>query len=200
MNREIELEYQVTLEDYLDGNQAITKEIFDNSWLLRTLPFFLVFFGLFCIFLGFIWFNQSSVNTLVLNLAEIDQTSETDAMLEVVGGILCLMLAPIFYLLRQTKSIVNSKSKGWQKFWEQNSVMGEARTLKANELSLTLESQTLNITFEWSALTKVLEGELVLVLCLFTGETKMLPKRMFTSEVQMNEFRQLLDRHLKKVQ
>jgi hypothetical protein len=63
MDTSIELEYQITLEEYLDCKRAITESRFNTLlfiWLFKIIiPSFLVFTGLVCLVWGLLSFYPS---------------------------------------------------------------------------------------------------------------------------------------------
>jgi hypothetical protein len=210
MEEAIELEYQVKLEDYLDGNQAIIQYNHRKKWIswltIEVFAVVTIAFGIFYVFLGILELNSLSIswlNHLLLDWLEIDRSynfSTIDRITIIFLGCFCSMLGIFLGLMARPKFNSKLYSIGWKKFWQKYPIQGEARKLKVSEFNLTIKSQTLNINCQWSSLTRFIEGELVFVLFWFTGETKILPKRMFTSETQLNEFRELLDRNINKHQ
>jgi hypothetical protein len=210
MEEAIELEYQVTLEDYLDGNKAIIQYNHQKKWIswltIEVFAIVTIACGIFYIFLGILELKSLGIpwlNHLLLDWLEINSSynfSTTDRIFFILFGCFWLVSGVFLGLMARPNFSSKLHSIGWKKSWQKYPIQGEARKLKVSELGLNLESQTLNINCQWSSLTRILEGDLVFVLFLFTGETKMLPKRMFTSEAQIEEFRELLDRHVNKNQ
>jgi hypothetical protein len=126
-----------------------------------------------------------------LLLVQFKTATEVDRIITTVIGCLGLILGIVcFFWMKEL--FVRLNLLGLQKSWQKYPIMGEKRKLIFKESGLILESDTFKINCQWNALTEVVEGKSVFVLRLFTGETKMIPKRIFTSENQLNEFCRLL--------
>lgn len=199
----IQLDYQITLPEYIDGGQTVHRAKLANPWVLwslfRGLPVFGVLSAFLSLWMGIFALNYPSgteINNPLLVWMGFDQLSGDDATTYIVLGCMGLLAAIIFpvfirpnFLVRQTRS--------YEQTWQKNPLMGECRTLTATEIGLNLKSESFQITCEWSTLTRVVESRMVFMLYWFTGESKMISKQCFTSEDALNQFRELVRQNVK---
>jgi hypothetical protein len=200
MEDAIELEYQVTLEDYLEANKAVIKNNFSKPWIswgiLKLLPASIAISGLsFILFsvLLLVNFNDDYINHLLSNWFGIKKLYTFDEITLLIFGCLLVVLAIVFILFFTSEFVCKFKSKQWENSWQNNLNVAEIRKITIDNTGLNLESDAFNITCQWAAITRFIESESVFVLYLFTGERKIVPKRIFINEDTINKFRDLLE-------
>jgi YcxB-like protein len=200
----IQLDYQITLPEYIDGGQTIHRAKLTNPWILwgffRGLPVFLLLSAVLSLCMGIFALNHPSgaeVNNPLLVWMGFDQLSGDDATTYIVIGCVGLLISIIFPVLARPNVIVHMGRTNYEQTWEKNPLMGECRTLTTTEAGLDLKSESFQITCEWATLTRVVESQMVFILYWFTGEAKMISKQCFTSEDALNQFRELVQKHVK---
>jgi YcxB-like protein len=198
----IQLDYQIALPEYIDGNQAMYRANLTRSWviwLFRGLPVLTLLSALPMLWTGIFVLNHPSgavSNNPILVWMEFDQLSRNDAITYVVLGCLGLLASIGFPIFLRPNFMVQAQTKNYEQTWQKNPLMGELRTLTATEIELSLKSESLQITLEWATLTRVVESQMVFVLYWFTGEGKMVSKQCFTGEDALNQFRELVRQHV----
>jgi YcxB-like protein len=200
----IQLDYQITLPEYIEGNQAVYKAKLSRPWLLwglfRALPVLMLLSGVLMLWTGIFALTHisgiESSNPLLISMG-VNQLSEDDATIYVVFGCISLAAFIVYPLFLRPNFIVKMGRTNYEQTWQKNPLMGECRTLTATEAGLDLKSESLQITWEWATLTRVVESQMVFILYWFTGEGKMISKQCFSSEDALNQFRELVRQNVK---
>jgi YcxB-like protein len=199
----IQLDYQLTLSEYIDGSQAVYKANLTKPWvlwgLLRGLPVLTLLSALFFLWTGIFALNYTSdteINNSLLVLMGVEQLSRNDAITFVVLGCISLLASISLPIVLRPNFIIQAQRKRYEQIWQKNPLMGEYRTLTVTEIGLDLKSESLQINSEWSTLTRVVESQMVFVFYWFTGEAKMISKQYFPNEEELNQFRELIRRQV----
>jgi YcxB-like protein len=200
----IQLDYQITLPEYIEGNQAVYKAKLSRPWLLwglfRALPVLMLLSGVLMLWTGIFALTHTSgieSSNPLLVWMEVDRLSEDDATTYVVLGCISLAVSIMYPVFLRPNFIVKMGRTNYEQTWQKNPLMGECRTLTATEAGLDLKSESLQITWEWATLTRVVESQMVFILYWFTGEGKMISKQCLSSEDALNQFRELVRQNVK---
>lgn len=176
----MELKYPIVLEDHLDAHQASLEYNFSRPWvrwgLLRGLPTFLI------------------VSSLYFFLSDYSYLSDLDLVVLQIFSYLNLLVGVLLPFLMRPKVIASSfcNRRERDRAWQNTPSMREARTVIATENGLTIKGETWETFWKWKACHCFFETEQGFLLCFFSRETKFFPKRIFNSEAQIDEFRELL--------
>jgi YcxB-like protein len=199
----IQLNYQITLPEYIDGSQSIHRAKLTNPWVLwglfRALPVLGLLSAFTMLWTGIFVLNHPSgtvSNNPILVWMEFDRLSRNDAITYVVIGCLSLLASISFPTFLRPTLIVQAQTKKYEQTWQKNPLMGECRTLTVTKSGLSLTSESFQISCEWATLTRVVESQMVFMLYWFTGEMKMISKQCFTSEDALNQFRELVQQNI----
>jgi hypothetical protein len=176
----MELKYPIVLEDHLDAHQASLEYNFSRPWvrwgLLRILPIFLI------------------VSSLYFFLSDYSYLSDLDLVVLQVFSYLNLLGGVLLPFLLRPKVIASSpfRRRERDRAWQNTPIMREARTITATENGLTIKGETWETFWKWNACHYFFETEQGFLIRFFSGESRFFPKRIFNSEAQIYEFRQLL--------
>jgi hypothetical protein len=201
----IQLDYQLTLPEYIDGAQTIHKVKLMNPWVLwgifRVMPILTLLASILFLWTGIAILTLPTSNEIMNSLLiwmEANQASQGDEKYYLALGFIGLLISGIFPVFIRSNAIVRSHKTTHEKAWHKNSLMGEYRTLTASVTEFSLKSESFHVTGEWSTLTRVIESPMVFVFFSFTGESRMISKQSFPSEDSLNQFRDLVKQHVKK--
>jgi hypothetical protein len=199
----IQIDYRITLSEYIDGSQAINRIALENPWMLwgifRGLPVLTVLLAFVSLWLGVYLLGHPELTNDVLTLSGLEQLS-VDATTFVVCGLIGLLLAICFaaYLrpgaITKNRRMIDESEQKWQK----DLLMGESMMLTVTDSGLSLMSESLQINCEWNALTRVVESQMVFVFYWFTGESRMVSKQFFASKDSVDQFRGLIQQNVKQ--
>jgi YcxB-like protein len=200
-----QLDYQITLSEYIDGCQAIHKARLMNPWVLwgifRGLPILGLLAGILFLWTGIAILTQPSNNEITNSLLiwmEANQASQGDEKFYLAWGCIGLLVSGIFPVFIRPNVIVRSHGKTYEQTWNKNPLMGALRTLTATATEFNFKSDSFHVTGEWSTLSHVIESPMVFIFFFFTGESRMISKQSFPNEDSLNQFRNLVRQHVRK--
>jgi YcxB-like protein len=201
----IQLDYQITLSEYIDGGQAMYKARLMNPWVLwgifRGLPIVVLLFSILFLWTGIAILTQPISNEITNSLLiwmGANQASQGDEKFYLASGCIGLLVSSIFPVFIRPNVIVRGHGKTYEQTWNKNPLMGAYRTLTATETEFSFKSDSFHFAGEWSTLTRVIESPMVFIFFFFTGECRMISKQSFPSEDLLNQFRDLVKQHVKK--
>ncbi|WP_404784679.1 YcxB family protein [Altericista sp. CCNU0014] len=200
----IQSDYQITLPEYIDGGQAINKARLANPWMLwgvsRGVPILGLLTAFFSFWIGIFALNHPSgtgIDNQLLVWMQFDRLSGNDAATYIALGCISLVASIVNSVCLHPSVFMRGQRKSCERTWQKNPLMGERRTLTATEIELSLNSKSLQITWEWAALNRVIESQMVFIVYWFTGESKMISKQCFASEDELDRFRDLVRHRVK---
>jgi hypothetical protein len=166
----IQLEYKLTLQDYLQAVQA-------NAWQAWLYP--IVVLSILLELNDFIpeSVNKNTVNTVIIS--------------SVILGIICLSIYnPQYNLIGHWIA---------EQHWNRHPSLGETKKMSISDKGITIQKNNHEESRIWEQYYRIVETkELFLIYFISELETyQIIPKRAFKSEEELNRFRDLL--HSKKL-
>jgi hypothetical protein len=167
------LEYRLTLQDYLEANQAHIKSqklLYFTYWSFAALAILLLALNVTVFFLSGGWSPFDLIFT-------------------------CLIIAFAIYF---NPELLIGQRYALKKVWQSQPSIREPMTLEITEEALTFHSPMFQAVNYWKAYPNFVETKNLFILYLSKQSFNLIPKRAFSSTEQIQEFRELLPRKIVK--
>lgn len=179
------IKYEITLQDDLDAKQTYNEWNFNRPWLkwiaIRGFPIFLCLSSLFYILLG------------------IYNSNDPYSTLSIVIGIFFLIIGIIFPLFMKPEiAQSNLNRRSLQKKWNQYYSQKNKRNIVLTETEFIFKTSHSEMAWSWQVLKSFYEGTRGFKFDFFSGHTRYIPKRVFANQVQIENFKQLVQQYKDK--
>lgn len=179
----MQLEYRLTLKDYQEANQTHFQK-------MRRLSY--IFCWLLSIFFGVIGL-LSVIASILLLTGMISDNNLEEPISTLINGCVFLAVAifvnPTLNLLQRYLIYRN---------WKSNPSIREPVNIEVTEEGIDFEGATFKSAIKWQIYTNFLESKNLFMLYQSNNLFNMIPKRAFSSNEQINQFRDLIGRMIVK--
>lgn len=169
----MQIEYRLSLKDYQEVNQAH----------LKLQPWIYIFFW-FLILIGLFFLSQAIKNFFLCD-------KHCFELIVAFVFLFFLFLLPPIFLCNPyfSSSIQNNNCK---LFWEKLTNLHQPMTVEVNEESLKFKTLYIEDKFKWQFFLQAVETRNIFMLYESQVVFSMIPKRAFSNDAQVEEFRELL--------